>query len=138
MALRLRPGGGHNSVTPERLPQPLEDALEEIRSTTAELIAAASNENPASFLRSLTERGAAIERFQAVVKKGRPRLTARQLEILDSAARNVADQADEAHAVLAATMERARRELETHGKVAGAVRGYAGATRDPKGFDRSR
>jgi len=44
-------------VTPQqqRLPQPLEDALEEIRIATAELIAAASQENPARFMRSLAK-----------------------------------------------------------------------------------
>jgi len=127
-------------VTPQqqRLPQPLEDALEEIRVATAELIAAASQENPARFMRSLTERGAAIERFQAIVKRTRPRLTPPQIRSLDTAAGKIADQADEAHAILAATMERARRELESFEKRASAVRGYAGSQGDPKKIDRSR
>jgi len=120
------------------LPQPLADALEEIRSATAELIAAASHDNPASFMRSLTERGAAIERFQALVKRTRPRLSPPQIRTLDRAAERIADQADEAHAVLAATMERARRELDSFDKRADAVRGYAAAPREPKKIDRSR
>jgi hypothetical protein len=133
-----RSGGGDHTVTPQPLPQPLEDALEEIRSATSELILAASNENPASFLRSLTERGAAIERFQAIVMRARPRLTHGQLETLDEAARAVADQADEAHAVLAATMERARRKLEKFDKRADTVHGYAVTTGESKKTDRSR
>ena len=115
-------------MSAEPLPQPLEDALEEIRSTTSELILSASNRNPANFSRCLTERGEAIERFQAIVMRARPRLSPGQLETLEEAARAVADQADEAHAVLAETMERARRELDKFDTVAGA----------PEGFDRSR
>jgi len=124
-------------VTPERLPRNLDDALEEIRATTAELIAAATREDSPKFLQSLTERGAAIERFHAIVKRTRPKLTPRQLQILDRATRDIADQADEAHALLSATMERARREIENFDKVSGAVRVYTAKGGDSK-LDRSR
>ena len=115
---------------PDSLPQPLEDALEEIRSATSELILSASNQDPATFRRCLTERGEAIERFQTIVMRARPRLSPGQLEALEEAAGAIADQADEAHAVLAATMERARRELEKFDKVAGVVRSYSGKPDD--------
>jgi hypothetical protein len=72
------------------------------------------------------------------VLRARPRLTPGQLETLEEAARAVAAQADEAHAVLAATMERARRELESFDKLAGAVRGYSDSPGKPKKIDRSR
>jgi hypothetical protein len=125
-------------VTPEGLPRSLDDALEEIRAATADLIGAAKREDPSAFRSTLAERGDAIERFHAIVKRTRPSLTPHQVQLLDRATVALADQGDEAHALLSATMERARRELETFDKVAGAVRGYASQSNDPDGFDRSR
>jgi methyl-accepting chemotaxis protein len=119
------------------LPRAIDSTLGDIRAATDELLSAVADGSPEIVRASLEKRAAAIDRLRTIFRQGRADLSPTQLEVMGDVARSIASQADEARAALHASMERARKELETFDRLAGAVRSYSSRSRDTV-LDRSR
>jgi hypothetical protein len=124
-------------MTGTGLPQPLAEAIQAVRAATAEILAAASGDDPETLRAAVEQRGLAIQRLTPIVRDAQDTLGAEQRRALDAEAEELFRQGKSAEVALASILETARGAMDSFGKGAAAIRRYAAPAEEPGGLDHS-